>query len=54
MIPFFSLQLEEQKFEMEKLRRELQEKMAEIMRIKTNLQSSEKVSYIRCGNKLRG
>lgn len=38
------MKLEEQKFEMEKLRRELQEKMAEIMRIKGNLQSSEKTT----------
>lgn len=38
------LQLEEQKFEMERLRRELEEKLAEMTRIKANLQSSEKVS----------
>ncbi|TNN54576.1 Huntingtin-interacting protein 1-related protein [Liparis tanakae] len=39
-----SLQLEEQKFEMEKLKRELEEKMAEMMRIKGTLQSSEMTS----------
>uniref|UniRef100_H3C5L8 Huntingtin-interacting protein 1-related protein n=1 Tax=Tetraodon nigroviridis TaxID=99883 RepID=H3C5L8_TETNG len=38
------MKLEEQKFEIEKLRRDLQEKMAEVTRIKANLQSSEKVS----------
>lgn len=37
--------MEEQKFEIEKLRRELQEKMAEVTRIKANLQSSEKVGW---------
>ncbi|KAM8760877.1 huntingtin interacting protein 1 related b isoform 2-T2 [Acanthopagrus schlegelii] len=38
------MKLEEQKFEMEKLRRELEEKMAEVTRIKGTLQSSEKAS----------
>ncbi|XP_069034303.1 huntingtin interacting protein 1 related b [Embiotoca jacksoni] len=38
------MKLEEQKFEMEKLKRELEEKMAEVMRIKATLQSSEKTS----------
>lgn len=38
------MKLEEQKFEMEKLRRELQEKMAEATRIKATLQSSEMTS----------
>nr|XP_020506361.1 huntingtin-interacting protein 1-related protein isoform X1 [Labrus bergylta] len=38
------MKLEEQKFEMEKLRRELDEKMAEVMRIRATLQSSEKTS----------
>ncbi|KAG8011996.1 Huntingtin-interacting protein 1-related protein, partial [Nibea albiflora] len=38
------MKLEEQKFEMEKLRRELEEKMAEVTRIKATLQSSEKTS----------
>ncbi|XP_061673698.1 huntingtin interacting protein 1 related b [Syngnathoides biaculeatus] len=38
------MKMEEQKFEMEKLRRELSEKMAEITRIKANLQSSELTS----------
>ncbi|XP_068167483.1 huntingtin interacting protein 1 related b isoform X2 [Antennarius striatus] len=38
------MKLEEQKFEMEKLRRELEEKMAEIMRIKSTLQTSEKTT----------
>uniref|UniRef100_A0A3B4Y0H3 Huntingtin interacting protein 1 related b n=1 Tax=Seriola lalandi dorsalis TaxID=1841481 RepID=A0A3B4Y0H3_SERLL len=38
------MKLEEQKFEMERLKRELEEKMAEMMRIKGTLQSSEKVS----------
>lgn len=42
-----SVQLEEQKFEMERLRRELEEKMAEVMRIKGTLHSSETVSAIR-------
>uniref|UniRef100_A0A671UVB3 Huntingtin-interacting protein 1-related protein n=1 Tax=Sparus aurata TaxID=8175 RepID=A0A671UVB3_SPAAU len=37
------MKLEEQKFEMEKLRRELEEKMAEVTRIKGTLQTSEKV-----------
>lgn len=40
----FCCKMEEQKFEMEKLRRELSEKMAEITRIKATLQSSEMVS----------
>ena len=44
IVVVMSLQLEEQKFEMEKLRRELEEKMAEVTRIKGTLQSSEKVS----------
>uniref|UniRef100_A0A8C4GJZ3 Huntingtin-interacting protein 1-related protein n=1 Tax=Dicentrarchus labrax TaxID=13489 RepID=A0A8C4GJZ3_DICLA len=35
------MKLEEQKFEMEKLRRELDEKMAEVTRIKATLQSTE-------------
>lgn len=35
--------MEEQKFEMEKLRRELAEKMAEVTQIKSTLQSNEKV-----------
>uniref|UniRef100_A0A8C9Y8T3 Huntingtin interacting protein 1 related b n=1 Tax=Sander lucioperca TaxID=283035 RepID=A0A8C9Y8T3_SANLU len=38
--------LEEQKFEMEKLKRQLEEKMAEMMRIKGTLQSSEKVRVL--------
>ncbi|KAI4820183.1 hypothetical protein KUCAC02_028168 [Chaenocephalus aceratus] len=38
------MKLEEQKFEMEKLKRELDEKMAEMMRIKGTLQSSEMTS----------
>ncbi|XP_054466420.1 huntingtin interacting protein 1 related b [Anoplopoma fimbria] len=38
------MKLEEQKFEMEKLKRDLEEKMAEVMRIKGTLQSSEKTS----------
>lgn len=38
------VQLEEQKFEMERLKRELEEKMAEVTRIKSTLQNSEKVS----------
>ncbi|XP_077416373.1 huntingtin interacting protein 1 related b [Vanacampus margaritifer] len=38
------MKMEEQKFEMEKVRRELAEKMAEITRIKANLQSSELTS----------
>ncbi|XP_030272987.1 huntingtin interacting protein 1 related b [Sparus aurata] len=38
------MKLEEQKFEMEKLRRELEEKMAEVTRIKGTLQTSEKTS----------
>ncbi|KAG7490624.1 huntingtin-interacting protein 1-related protein [Solea senegalensis] len=35
------MRLEEQKFEMEKLKRELEEKMAEVMRMKANMQTSE-------------
>ncbi|XP_056275531.1 huntingtin interacting protein 1 related b isoform X2 [Pseudoliparis swirei] len=38
------MKLEEQKFEMEKLKRALEEKMAEMMRIKGTLQSSEMTS----------
>lgn len=38
------MKLEEQKFEMEKLKRELEEKMAEVTRIKANLQSSQMTS----------
>uniref|UniRef100_A0A1A8HU56 Huntingtin-interacting protein 1-related protein n=1 Tax=Nothobranchius kuhntae TaxID=321403 RepID=A0A1A8HU56_NOTKU len=38
------MKLEEQRFEVERVRRELQEKMAEVMHIKANLQSSEKTS----------
>ncbi|XP_029915231.1 huntingtin interacting protein 1 related b isoform X2 [Myripristis murdjan] len=38
------MKLEEQKFEMERLRRELEEKLAEVTRIKSTLQSSEKTS----------
>uniref|UniRef100_A0A3P8U836 Huntingtin interacting protein 1 related b n=1 Tax=Amphiprion percula TaxID=161767 RepID=A0A3P8U836_AMPPE len=38
------MKLEEQKFEMDKLKRDLEEKLAEVMRIKATLQSSEKVS----------
>ncbi|XP_041855999.1 huntingtin interacting protein 1 related b isoform X2 [Melanotaenia boesemani] len=38
------MKLEEQKFEMERLKRELEEKMAEVMRIKSTLQSSEQTS----------
>ncbi|XP_034728042.1 huntingtin interacting protein 1 related b isoform X2 [Etheostoma cragini] len=38
------MKLEEQKFEMEKLKRQLEEKMAEMMRIKGTLQSSEKTT----------
>lgn len=38
------LQLEEQKFEMDRLKRELEEKMAEVTRVKATLQSSEMVS----------
>lgn len=38
------MKVEEQKFEMERLKRELEEKMAEMMRIKGTLQSSEKTS----------
>ncbi|KAM4577288.1 huntingtin interacting protein 1 related b isoform 2-T2 [Odontesthes bonariensis] len=38
------MKLEEQKFEMERLKRELEEKMAEVMRIKATLQNSEKGS----------
>lgn len=38
------LQVEEQKFEMDRLRRELEEKIAEVTRIKATLQSSERVS----------
>ncbi|XP_068616914.1 huntingtin interacting protein 1 related b [Brachionichthys hirsutus] len=38
------MKLEEQKFEMEKLRRELEEKMAEIMRVRATLQTSEKTT----------
>ncbi|TDH12762.1 hypothetical protein EPR50_G00051010 [Perca flavescens] len=38
------IKLEEQKFEMEKLKRQLEEKMAEMMRIKGTLQSSEKTT----------
>ncbi|XP_047447819.1 huntingtin interacting protein 1 related b isoform X2 [Mugil cephalus] len=38
------MKLEEQKFEMEKLKRELEEKMAEMVRIRATLQSSEKTS----------
>lgn len=33
---------------MEKMKRELEEKMAEVMRIKATLQSSEKVSVCTC------
>uniref|UniRef100_A0AAQ5ZFU7 I/LWEQ domain-containing protein n=1 Tax=Amphiprion ocellaris TaxID=80972 RepID=A0AAQ5ZFU7_AMPOC len=36
------MKLEEQKFEMDKLKRDLEEKLAEVMRIKATLQSSEK------------
>uniref|UniRef100_A0A3Q1AWI9 I/LWEQ domain-containing protein n=1 Tax=Amphiprion ocellaris TaxID=80972 RepID=A0A3Q1AWI9_AMPOC len=38
------MKLEEQKFEMDKLKRDLEEKLAEVMRIKATLQSSEKTS----------
>ncbi|XP_032372049.1 huntingtin interacting protein 1 related b [Etheostoma spectabile] len=38
------MKLEEQKFEIEKLKRQLEEKMAEMMRIKGTLQSSEKTT----------
>ncbi|GLD53355.1 huntingtin interacting protein 1 related b isoform X1, partial [Lates japonicus] len=38
------MRLEEQKFEMEKLKRELEEKMAEVTRMKASLQSSETTS----------
>ncbi|XP_037633627.1 huntingtin interacting protein 1 related b [Sebastes umbrosus] len=38
------MKLEEQKFEMERLKRELEEKMAEMIRVKGTLQSSEKTS----------
>ncbi|XP_067376660.1 huntingtin interacting protein 1 related b isoform X2 [Channa argus] len=38
------MKLEEQKFEVEKLKRELEEKMAEVVRIKATLQSSEMTS----------
>lgn len=43
MIMFYILQMEEQKFEMDKLRRELEEKIGEIRLMKGILQSSEKV-----------
>lgn len=36
--------MEEQRFEVERVKRELEEKMAEVTRIKAALQSSEKVS----------
>lgn len=36
--------MEEQRFEVERVKRELEEKMAEVTRIKATLQSSEKVS----------
>lgn len=36
--------MEEQRFEVERVKRELEEKMAEVTRIKETLQSSEKVS----------
>ncbi|XP_026199764.1 huntingtin interacting protein 1 related b [Anabas testudineus] len=38
------IKLEEQKFEMEKLKRELEEKMAEVVRMKATLKSSEMTS----------
>lgn len=36
--------MEEQRFEVERVKRELEEKMAEVTRIKATLQSSEEVS----------
>lgn len=40
------VQMEEQKFDMDKLRRELEEKNSEIYRVKASLQSTEKVRHI--------
>lgn len=40
----YPLQVEEQKFELDRLRRELEEKIAEVTRIKATLQSSERVN----------
>lgn len=48
---FVNTQLEEQKFEMERLKRELEEKMAEVMRIKATMQTSEQVKMW-CSNSL--
>lgn len=48
MIMLYILQLEEQKFEMDKLRRDLEEKIGEIQAIKGILQSSEKVCMSVC------
>ena len=45
-------QFEEQKFEMEKLRREVEEKRAEVTRIKGSLLTNEKVCVWMCGEAL--
>lgn len=48
MIMLYILQLEEQKFEMDKLSRELEEKIGEIQLIKGMLQTCEKVCITIC------
>lgn len=43
---FFLLQLEEQKFEMKKLKRDFEEKRAEVEHVKGTLQRTEKVCML--------
>lgn len=52
MILLLIFQLEEQKFEMDKLRRELEEKMGEIQQIKGILKTCEKVFMIKMWTEL--